>query len=224
VCANGATMITADHDFERVSAELCATAATFGAAALHEAAGRIGALPPAIKPVARSFRVSGPAFPVTGPPMDNLWLHRAIHLAKPGDILVFHTGDAYEGGYLGDVMATAAKMRQLGGLVIDACVRDGDELEEVGFPIFARGLCIRGTTKDAAGRGSLFAPAVIGDVTIHPGDLVVGDRNGVVVIPRERAADVVATSAEHTAKEARNLERVKSGQTTLEIHGYSLGI
>jgi 4-hydroxy-4-methyl-2-oxoglutarate aldolase len=217
-------MITADHDFERVSAELCATAATFGAATLHEAAGRIGALPSAIKPVASSFRVSGPAFPLTGPPMDNLWLHRAIHLAKPGDILVFHVGNAYEGGYLGDVMATAAKMRHLGGLVIDACVRDGEELEEVGFPIFARGLCIRGTTKDPAGRGSLFASAVIGDVTIHPGDLVVGDRNGVVVIPRERAAAVIATSAEHTAKEARNLERVKSGKTTLEIHGYSLGI
>jgi 4-hydroxy-4-methyl-2-oxoglutarate aldolase len=217
-------MMTAEHDFERVSAELCASAATFGAAALHEAAGRIGALPSAIKPVAPSFRISGPAFPLTGPPMDNMWLHRAIHLAKPGDVLVFNVGDAYEGGYLGDVMASAAKMRKLGGLVIDACVRDGEELEDVGFPIFARGLCIRGTTKDPTGRGSLFAQVVIGDVTVHPGDLVVGDRNGVVVIPRERAADVVATSAEHTAKEARNLERVKSGQTTLEIHGYSLGI
>ncbi len=217
-------MITADHDFERVSAELCTAAARVGAAALHEAAGRIGALPAAIKPVAPAFRISGPAFPVTGPPMDNLWLHRAIHLAKPGDVLVFAVGDAYEGGYLGDVMASAAQMRRLGGLVIDACVRDGEELEEVGFPIFARGLCIRGTTKDPAGHGSLFVPAAIADVTIDPGDLVVGDRNGVVVIPRERAAAVVAMAAENVAKEARNLERVKSGQTTLEIHGYSLGI
>jgi 4-hydroxy-4-methyl-2-oxoglutarate aldolase len=223
-CANEAPMTSANHDFDRVSVELCATAATFSTATLHETAGRIGSLPSAIKPVASSFRISGPAFPLTGPPMDNMWLHRAIHLAKPGDVLVFQVGDAYEGGYLGDVMASAAKMRQLGGLVIDGCVRDGEELEAVGFPIFARGLCIRGTTKDPNGHGSLFAPIVIGDVTIRPGDLVVGDRNGVVVIPRERAVEVVATSAEHDAKEARNLVRVKNGETTLQIHGYSLGV
>jgi 4-hydroxy-4-methyl-2-oxoglutarate aldolase len=217
-------MTSVNHDFERVPAGLCATAATFGIATLHEAGGRIGALPSAIKPVAPAFRMSGPAFPLSGPPMDNMWLHRALHLAQPGDILVFHVGDAYEGGYLGDVMATCAKTRGLGGLVVDGCVRDGEELAAVGFPIFARGLCIHGTTKDPNGAGSLFAPVTIGTVTIRPGDLVVGDRNGVAVIPRERAAEVIATAAEHDAKEAQNLARVKNGESTLHIHGYSLGV
>ena len=217
-------MVSANNDFARVSAELCTAAAAFGIATLHEAGGRIGALPSAIKPVASGFRISGPAFPVSGPPLDNMWLHRAIHLAQPGDVLVFHVGNAHEGGYLGDVMATAAKMRQLGGLVVDGCVRDGEELEELGFPIFARGLCIQGTTKDPHGSGSLFAPVSIGNVTVNPGDLVVGDRNGVAIIPRDRAADIIATAAEHDAKEAKNLVRVKNGQTTLEIHGYPLGV
>lgn len=215
-------MSATNVDFERVSVQLCAAAAKFSTATLHEAAGRIGALPSAIKPVAPSFCFSGPAFPLWGPPMDNMWLHRAIHLAKPGDVLVANVSGAYEGGYLGDVMATAAKMRGLGGLVIDGCVRDGAVLEGVGFPIFARGLCIRGTMKDPDGRGSLFAPVMVGDVTIEPGDLVVGDADGVVVIPRKVAAPVVAASAEHDAKEARNVEKVMSGMTTLEIHGYPL--
>ena len=212
------------HDFDRVSPELCAAAAKFSIATLHEAGGRIGALPSAIKPMAPGFRVSGPAFPVSGPPLDNMWLHRAIHVAKPGDVLVFTVGNAYEGGYLGDVMATAAKTQGLGGLVVDGCVRDGEELEDVGFPIFARGLCIQGTTKDPAGAGSLFAPVTIAHVTIAPGDLVVGDRNGVAVIPRARVAEIVARASEHDAKEAKNLVRVKNGETTLTIHGYPLGV
>jgi 4-hydroxy-4-methyl-2-oxoglutarate aldolase len=215
-------MTVTNADFERVSTSLCERAATFSTATMHEAAGQIGALPSAIKPVARSFRVSGPAFPVSGPALDNLWQHRAIHLAKPGDVLIVSVAGHYEAGYWGEIMSTAAKMRKLGGLVIDGCVRDGHLLEGIGLPIFARGLCIRGTGKDLAGRGSLFAPIMIGDVTIHPGDLVVGDVDGVVVIPRGRAGEVLERSAQRDAKEAATIETIKTGKTTVDIYGWPL--
>jgi 4-hydroxy-4-methyl-2-oxoglutarate aldolase len=141
---------TVKLDIERPAAELVKRAKTFGTATLHEAGGKIGALPSAIKPMDPSFVISGPAFTVHSPPGDNLWLHRAIAIAKPGDILVVYTEGVYEHGYWGEIMSTAGNAAKLGGLVIDACVRDGALLGKVGFAVFARGLCIRGTGKDFA--------------------------------------------------------------------------
>ena len=129
---------------------------------------------------------AGPALTVHSPGGDNLWLHRALDVAQPGDVLVVHVSGAHEHGYWGEIMTTMAKVRGLAGLVIDGCVRDGVLLEQIGFPVFARGLCIRGTGKDYGAIGWIGEPVLIGDVTVSAGDLVVGDGDGVVAVPRAR--------------------------------------
>jgi len=221
-------MMAHEHDaasttvqaFERVDAETVAAARLLPTATLHEAGGKIGVLPPAIKPVAPDFRLCGPALTVHSPGGDNLWLHRAIALAQPGDVLVVHVSGVHDHGYWGEIMTTAAKVKGLGGLVIDGCVRDGVLLEEIGFPVFARGLCIRGTGKDYGAIGWLNAPVLMGDVRVAAGDLVVGDADGVVVVPRERARDVVTRAQDREATEAAILKRVAAGESTMRIYGF----
>ncbi len=193
----------------------------FGSATLHEAAGQIGALSSAIKPIAKSMTVAGPAFTVKSPPQNNLWLHRAMARASPGDVLIVDVGGHYEAGYWGEIMTVAAQARGIAGLVIDGSVRDADQIEALGFPVFARGLSIRGTAKDADRPGALNDPLPFGDVIVVPGDLVVGDADGVVVIPKDRVDDVLAKSQEREDKEAEILERLRKGETTLDIYGWS---
>ena len=211
---------TIRREFERVSAATVAAARALPAATLHEAGGRIGALPSAIKPVAPSFRCCGPALTVHSPGGDNLWLHRALDIARPGDVLVVHVSGVHDHGYWGEIMTTMAKVRGLAGLVIDGCVRDGTLLEEIGFPVFARGLCIRGTGKDHGATGWLNEPVLIGDVTVSAGDLVVGDGDGVVVVPRLRAAEVVEKSLRREREEAVILQRLQAGESTMQVYGF----
>jgi len=208
-------------DFERVTPDLVEKAARFGTATLHEAAGKIGVLPSAIKPMGPGFRICGPAFTVHGPGTDNLWLHRAILAAKPGDVLVAYVSGVYEAGYWGEIMSTGAKAAKLGGLIIDGCVRDGDLLPVIGFPVFARGLCIRGTGKDFGAQGWLNAPVLMGDVVVKPGDLVAGDIDGVVAIPREQAAEVVKASSLREKKEAEIIKKLQNGANTLDLYGWN---
>jgi 4-hydroxy-4-methyl-2-oxoglutarate aldolase len=212
---------TENIDFARVDVNLVEAARSFGTATLHEAGGKIGALPPQIKPMAPSFRICGPAFTVQGPPGDNLRLHRALAAARPGDVIVASVGGVHEYGYWGEIMSTAGKASNLGGLVIDGCVRDGTLLEGVGFPVFARGLCIRGTGKDFEARAWLGAPLLIGDTTIEPGDLVCGDTDGVCVVPRARAAEVIQKSLDREAKEAKVMDQLRAGATTLDLYGWN---
>lgn len=211
---------TTRRAIERVDAATVAVARALPTATLHEAGGKIGALPSAIKPVAPGSRLCGPALTVHSPGGDNLWLHRALEVAQPGDVMVVYASGAYEHGYWGEIMATAAQVRGLAGLVIDACVRDGTLLAEIGLPVFARGLCIRGTSKDFGAIGWINAPVRIGDVTVQPGDLVVGDGDGVVAIPRLRAAGVVAASQQREADEAHILKRLAAGESTLDVYGW----
>ncbi len=211
---------TVTVDFERPDPALVARAASFGSATLHEAAGKIGVLPPQIKPVVPSFTISGPAVTVHSPPGDNLWLHRAIAASQPGDVLVVYVDGVYEHGYWGEIMSTAAKARHLGGLVIDGCVRDGAILGRVGFPVFARGLCIRGTGKDFSARGWLNHPLLLGDVTVNAGDLIVGDTDGVVAIPRERVAEVLDKSRAREDKEADVMRKLEAGETSIDLYGW----
>lgn len=205
---------------ERVPREVIEQARTYDAATLHEAAGKIGVLPPQIKPVASHFRVCGPAATVHSPGGDNLWLHRAIYAAEPGDVLVVHVSDKYDHGYWGEIMSTAAQVRGLGGLVIDGCVRDVSLLREMKFPVFARGLCIRGTGKDFGARGWVNYPVLMGGVTVQPGDLIVGDEDGVVAIPRDRAQQVLAAASRRSDQERDIVRRLQSGETTLKIYGW----
>lgn len=206
--------------FERVDAALVERARAIGTATLHEAGGKIGVIPPAIKPVAPSFALCGPAFTVHSPAGDNLWLHRAIAAAEPGDVIVAYVEGVHDHGYWGEIMSTAAVAQRLGGLVIDGCVRDGAILPKLGFPVFARGLCIRGTGKNFDARGWLNSPIVLGDVTVHPGDLVVGDIDGVCVVPRGRAADVLDKSVERERKEGEIMNRLREGSTTIDLYGW----
>jgi 4-hydroxy-4-methyl-2-oxoglutarate aldolase len=213
--------LTTRAAIERAPAEVVAAAKGMASATLHEAAGRIGALPSAIKPIDLGFRVCGPAITVHSPPGDNLWIHRALYVAMPGDVLVVSCGGAYEYGYWGEVMGTAARALKLGGLVIDAGVRDVALLRELGFPVFSRGLCIRGTGKDFGARGFINAPILVGDVTVGAGDLVVGDEDGVVVVPRGDAAAAIAAGHARDALEADYCRRLEAGERTLDIYGWS---
>lgn len=211
---------TIRSDIERCDAALVAAARALPTATLHEASGRIGVLSPAIKPVAPSFRICGPAVTVHSPGGDNLWLHRAIYVAQPGDVLIVHVSGAYDYGYWGEIMSAAAQARQLGGLVIDGCVRDGAILADFGFPVFARGLCIRGTGKDLSARGWINHPTLFDDLVVHPGDLIAGDADGVVALPRERAAEVVELARARETREAQTIDRIRAGERTLELYNF----
>jgi 4-hydroxy-4-methyl-2-oxoglutarate aldolase len=208
-------------DFDRPTPDEVKAAASIQPATLHEAAGKIGALPSQLKPVHPHFKLCGPAFTVHGPGIDNLWLHRALVLAQPGDVLVAHVSGAYEAGYWGEVMSTMARQRGLAGVVIDACVRDGELLADIGVPVFSRGLCLKGTGKDFGAIGWINAPLLIGDVTVHPGDLVSGDGDGLVVIPRAKIPVVIAASRVREAQEIDILGRLRGGEASLDVYGWN---
>ncbi len=208
-------------DYTRPDAKLITAIGVFPSATIHEAMGRKGALPAAIKPVAPGMTVCGPAVTVSAKPFNNINLHRAIALAKEGDVLVVEVGGGYEGGYFGEIMATAAVARKLGGLVIDGCVRDADLLEEIGFPVFARGFAIQGTLKQDG--GSVNAVITLGEVEIAPGDVVVGDRDGVVAVPQGILAEAIAASQAREDKEANTIAEIKAGKTTMELYGWKQG-
>jgi 4-hydroxy-4-methyl-2-oxoglutarate aldolase len=211
---------TTRRDVPSLDAAVVEAARTLPTATLHEAGGKIGALPAAIKPVAPGMRLAGPALTVHSPGGDNLWLHRALDIARPGDVLVVYASGAHEHGYWGEIMGTMAKARRLGGLVIDACVRDGALLAQIGFPVFCRGLAIRGTGKDFGAIGWLNAPVRIGEVVVEAGDLVVGDDDGLVAVPNARAAEVVEASHRREAAEAAILKRLEAGEATLDVYGW----
>ena len=196
------------------------TTPRFSSSTIYEAAGRKGALPSTIKPLSENLPVEGRAFTVRAAPGNNLWLHRAVARAQKGDVLIVATGDERgEQAYWGDVMTLAAQSRGIIGLVIDGQVRDGVEIVRMGFPVFARGLCMRGPTRNAGAPGGLQEPIAIGEVTIHPGDLVVGDGDGVVVVAREEEETVLRMAKEREDGEALIRERLRNGETTLEIYG-----
>ena len=212
--------LTTNANFVRVDPDIVKACITLPTATLHEAAGKIGVMPPAIKPIAHGMKIAGPALTVHSPGGDNLWLHRAIYAANPGDVLVVSVSGIYEYGYWGEIMTTACQVRGLAGLVIDGFVRDGELLAEFGFPVFARGLCIRGTGKDFGARGWIGSPTLFDDLTVHAGDLIVGDGDGVVVIPRATAAHTIEAAVQRETAEARQIERLKAGETTLKMFNF----
>ncbi|UCF99543.1 MAG: 4-carboxy-4-hydroxy-2-oxoadipate aldolase/oxaloacetate decarboxylase [Spirochaetaceae bacterium] len=187
-----------------------------GAATVYEAAGRMGSVDPRIKPLARGFRLLGPAFTVECHPKDNLMLHKALQIAEKGDVLVASTQGYSEAGYWGGLMSGSAAARQLGGLAIDGCVRDSAELLELGFPVFCRGTCIRGTTKGILGRVN--HPIVFGEVVVNPGDLVLGDDDGLVIIPQTDIETVLKASQERVAKEVKKASELTKGVSSVELN------
>jgi 4-hydroxy-4-methyl-2-oxoglutarate aldolase len=187
-----------------------------GAATVYEAAGRRGSVDPRIKPLARGIRLLGPAFTVECHPKDNLMLHKALQIAEKGDILVASTQGYPEAGYWGGLLAGSAIARQLGGLLIDGCVRDSTEILEMEFPVFCRGTCIRGTTKGILGRVN--HPVLFGDVVVNPGDLVLGDDDGLVIVARAEIETVLKAAQERDAKEEKKAAALGKGISSVEVN------
>jgi 4-hydroxy-4-methyl-2-oxoglutarate aldolase len=155
---------------------------------------------------------------VLSAPGDNLWIHRAIYAARPGDILVVATSSSYERGYWGEIMTHAALHRHIGGLVIDGCVRDAERLRQLQLPIFARGLCIRGTTKNAEACGSIGLTITVGEVQVSVGDVIFGDEDGIVAIPHHVAPEVLAAAEERAKFETNVISALREGSRTIDIY------
>jgi 4-hydroxy-4-methyl-2-oxoglutarate aldolase len=190
----------------------------FSTATICEALGNVNYLPSAIKPIAAKMKVCGPAYTIETMPKDNVLLHRAYAYANAGDVLIANCSGFYEAGYWGDLMSLGAKTKGINGLVIDACVRDADDIEALGFPVFSRGLCIRGTSNH--GDGKLNEPIIIGDVLINPSDIIVGDRDGVVVVPLAKIEEVIEKAKAREAKEERTREDLRKGRVSIDIYGW----
>ncbi|MFC4231348.1 4-carboxy-4-hydroxy-2-oxoadipate aldolase/oxaloacetate decarboxylase [Parasediminibacterium paludis] len=190
----------------------------FSTATICEALGNVNYLPSGIKPIASSMKVCGPAYTVQTMPRDNVLLHRAYAYAKPGEVIIADCSGFYEAGYWGDLLSLGAQQHGISGLVIDGCVRDADDIIKLGFPVFSRGLCIRGTSNH--GDGKLNEPIIIEGVVIYPGDIVVGDRDGVVIVPANDIEETINKCIAREAKEARTREELRKGKPSIEIYGW----
>lgn len=200
---------------ERPSAAEIEALAKFSPATIHEAQGRRGALSSRIKPVDYRMKLCGPAFTVRCTPRDNIMLQLAINYAEPGDIIVVSAGEYEEAGSFGDVLANACLAKGIGGLVTDSGVRDTLQLRELGFPVFSLSVCIKGTVKETL--TSTNDPVVVGGELIHPGDIIVGDADGLVVVRREEALDVARLSQTREEAEAEYIAAYKAGKSVIEV-------
>lgn len=188
-----------------------------GAATVYEAQGAKGALDHGIKPIDPACRLAGPAFTVDCCPADNLMLHYAVQKARPGDVLVVDAKGFMEAGPWGDVLTIQAMKLGIAGLLINGCVRDANLIIALGFPVFCRGLSIKGTAKQQAGQVNV--PVAMGDVLIHPGDIIVGDRDGVAVVPHAEVTSAIASAQARENKEAQQRQAIEAGALTADLLG-----
>ncbi|MGT2512298.1 4-carboxy-4-hydroxy-2-oxoadipate aldolase/oxaloacetate decarboxylase [Cupriavidus basilensis] len=186
-----------------------------GTATIHEAQGQKGALDSGLKPLDPTLRMAGPAVTVDIRPSDNLMIHYALSKAKPGDVLVVDAKGFLEAGPWGDILTLAALELGLGGLVVNGSVRDGNAIIEMGFPVFCRGLSIKGTGKNQPGKVNV--PVHFGGVQINPGDIVVGDRDGLVVVSPNEVDSVIDKGIEREHKEEGMRVALKEGKTMVEL-------
>ncbi|MBL1119391.1 RraA family protein [Streptomyces sp. 110] len=184
-------------------------------ATLSEASGLSVALSPEIRPLWAGARLCGPAFTVQGAGGDNLALHHAIPQAPPGSVLVADLGGA-RFGHWGEILTVAAQHRAIAGLLIDGGVRDAAETEALGFPVFSRNNAILGTHKDF--RGVFGGPVEVGGVTVHTGDLVVGDVDGVVALPASDTERILDRADARVAHEKELMKQVRDGHSTLDLY------
>jgi len=188
-----------------------------GVATVHEAQGRRGLMKPYLRPIYPGARVAGPAVTVLSHPGDNLMIHAAVEICRPGDVLVVALLADSTDGMFGELLACSLRAHGVAGLVIDAGARDAARLEEMNFPVWSKAISAQGTVKETA--GCVNVDVVCAGALVHPGDAVVGDADGVVVVPRERAAEVARLGAERRAKEERTRQRLLAGELGLDIYG-----
>jgi regulator of RNase E activity RraA len=198
------------RDFTRVSPEVVKKASAFAASILADVAGRRGTLDGRIQPLARTMRMAGPAFTIEVRPGDNLMIHAAMSMAKPGDILVVDGKGDRGCALMGSIMINACKKLGLAGVILDAAHRDTEELLELGFPVYSVGSNPNGPTKFVPGR--INWPVSCGGVAIQPGDLIVGDADGVVVVEREKAESLLAGAVKKVADERARLADIAAGK------------
>ncbi|MDO8776532.1 MAG: RraA family protein [Burkholderiaceae bacterium] len=199
-------------DFPRVSAGTVAQAAQYQPAILADVAGRRGALHGRITALRPRMKVAGPAFTVEVRPGDNLMIHAAMALAKPGDVLVIDGKGDQTAALMGTIMMTACKQLGLAGVVMDGAVRDSLEIDEMDYPVFSVGTNPNGPTKQVGGR--IGHPVTVGGVTVHPGDFITGDGDGVVAVEREKIESLLPLAAHKVVAEARRIAAIKEGQTS----------
>jgi 4-hydroxy-4-methyl-2-oxoglutarate aldolase len=206
-------------DIERPPEDLVKKLGKYSTATLCEAMGKSGYMSHEIKPISPNMSVVGPAVTVSCPVGDNITLHKAIEVAKKGDVLVVDAkGYKDAGGMWGEIMTLAAKVKGIAGLVIDGAVRDVAAIRKIGFPVFARAICPGGTVKETF--GTINKPIVCGGVLVNPGDVIVGDDDGVVVVPKELIEVVLKRAEEREKKEEEVKKLILQGKTTMEIYGF----
>ncbi|WP_067851299.1 4-carboxy-4-hydroxy-2-oxoadipate aldolase/oxaloacetate decarboxylase [Alicyclobacillus mali (ex Roth et al. 2021)] len=204
-------------NIERPAREIVESVGQYGVATLHEAMGREGLMLPYMRPIYPGARTFGTAVTVLCHPGDNLMIHASVEVCQPGDVLVVTTTSPSTDGMFGELLATSLQARGAAGLVIEAGVRDVADLEKMGFPVWSRAISAQGTVK--ATPGCVNVPVVCAGVSVRPGDIIVADMDGVVCVPKERAADVASRARARVEREEVTRARLAAGELGLDIYG-----